>query len=155
MPDPRHPLIARQPENSGSAGSSRARVPSTEPRLPAEISPQAAIERVLALLGAGSYLSARRLAREALRRFPENAETRRIADVFEPRGKAVPRPDGPRQPDRRQEREWLRHPPAWAHGKWIALVGGEVVAADESLAEVERKLSSLELGKQPLVHRVD
>ncbi len=155
MHDPRHPMIARQPDSSGSAGSSRLRAPSDEPRLPVEISPEAAIERVLALLGEDSYLSARRLAREALRRFPEHAGTRRIADVFEPRGKAVPRPDGPRQPDRRQEFDWLRDPPAWARGKWIALVGAEVVAAAESLAEVERKLRSLELGKQPLVHRVD
>ncbi len=128
---------------------------SVRKRLPADISPEAAIAKVLGLLGEGSYLSARKLAREALRRFPGDARARRIADVFEPHGKAVSRPDGPRQPDRRQEREWLRDPPAWARGRWIALVGGEVVAAEESLAEVEQKLSSLELDKQPLVHRVD
>ncbi len=155
MPDSRHSMIARQSDGSSSANWSRTRAPSSESRLPVDISPEAAIEKVLALLGEGSYLSARSLAREALRRFPENAETRRIADVFEPRGKAVPRPGGPRQPDRRQEREWLRDPPVWARGKWIALVGAEVVAAEESLAEVEQKLSSLELDKQPLVHRVD
>ena len=44
----------------------------------------------------------------------------------------------------------MRDPPAWARGKWVALAGGEVVAAEESLAEVELELSSLELGKQPL-----
>ncbi len=148
-------MIARQPDGSGSAGSSRTPPSSDEARLPVEISPEAASERVLALLGEGSYLSARRLAREALRRFPEHVGTRRIADVFEPRGKASIRPDGPRQPDRRQEFDWLRDPPEWARGKWIALVGAEVVAADESLAEVERKLRFLELDKQPLVHRVD
>ncbi len=148
-------MIARQPDNSVSTGSSRKPESSDESRLPVGMSPEAASERVLTLLGEGSYLSARRLAREALRRFPEHAGTRRIADVFEPRGKAAIRPNGPRQPDRRQEFDWLRDPPEWARGKWIALVGAEVVAADESLEEVERKLRSLELGKQPLVHRVD
>lgn len=156
MHDPQHPMIAREPDGSGSVGAARkSTTGGVELRLATDISPEAAIEKILALLGGGSYLVARQLAREAIRRFPEHAGVRRIAGVFEPRGKATVRPDGPRQPDRREEFDWLRDPPASARGKWVALVGAEVVAADESLAELERKLRSLELAKRPLVHRVD
>ncbi len=156
MPDPRHPMIAREPDGSRSSGSvRRPAVTGREPRLAPGISPEAAVKRILALLGDGSYLVARQLAHEAIRRFPSHAGVRRISGVFETRGKAASRADGPRQPDRREEFEWLRDPPAWVRGKWVALVGAEVVAADESLVEVENKLRSIELAKRPLVHRVD
>ncbi len=156
MHDPRHPMIAREPDGSSSSGRSRrAAAADAESRLAPGTSPEEAIERIRALLGAGSYLSARQVAREASRRFPEHAGVRRISGVFDTRGKATVRPNGPRQPDRREEFDWLRDPPAWARGKWVALVGAEVVAAGESLAELERKLRTLEIAKRPLVHRVD
>ncbi len=119
------------------------------------VTAEGVVERVLALLGEGSYLSARRLAQEAKRRFPDHAGVRRVAGVFETRGKTVVRPDGPRQPDREKEFAWLRNPPAWARGKWVALAGDGVVAADESLAEVENVLRTLQLAKRPLVHRIE
>ncbi|HEX9735241.1 MAG TPA: hypothetical protein VGG06_24995 [Thermoanaerobaculia bacterium] len=128
---------------------------SDEATLPPGIGPEAAVEQILAFLGKDEYLTARRLAREAARRFPDHARVRKIAGVFDPRGKAVVRPGGPRQPDRSREFEWLRHPPDWAHGKWVALAGDEVVAADESLAEVERIVRIRKLSTRPLVHRIE
>ena len=149
-------MLAREAADAGSAGAARASSAAIrEPSLPRGISPEAAVKRVLAHLGEGSYLIARQLAAEAKRRFPADPGVLRIVEVFEPRGKAVPRPDGPRQPDRKEEFDWLRDPPAWARGQWVALVGREVVAHNESLTEVERLLRSLELDKRPLVYRVD
>jgi hypothetical protein len=56
---------------------------------------------------------------------------------------------------RSEEFEWLRNPPESARGKWVALVGGEMIAAGEALADVLELLKSMDLPKSPLVHRVD
>ena len=56
---------------------------------------------------------------------------------------------------RTEELEWLRDPPESARGKWVALVGNQVVATAEALAEVMESLKSMNLPKTPLVHRVD
>jgi len=117
-----YPVFAKGPISHGSSdvGPSMS-TGSDEATLPPGIGPEAAVEQILAFLGKDEYLTARRLAREAARRFPDHARVRKIAGVFDPRGKAVVRPGGPRQPDRSREFEWLRHPPDWAHGKWVAL----------------------------------
>ncbi len=56
---------------------------------------------------------------------------------------------------RTEELEWLRNPPESVRGKWVALVGNEMVAAAEALAEVMESVKSMNLPKIPLVHRVD
>lgn len=156
MHEPKRTLESRRAESSSGSSFSRTVAAAVEePLLPAKISPEAAVEKILALLDSGAYLPARDLARQAAQRFPDHAEARRIADALDPRGKAVVRSGEPRQPDRREEFDWLKNPPAWARGKWVALAGREVLAADESLAEVDRILRATKLDKRPLVHRVD
>jgi len=55
-----------------SAGAEAARVSAeTEPRLAADADPEATVERILALLRDDLYLPSRRLASEALERFPD------------------------------------------------------------------------------------
>jgi hypothetical protein len=54
-----------------------------------------------------------------------------------------------------QELDWLRDPPQWARGKWVALAGREAVASAETLPDLVERLDSMELPKEPLVHRVD
>ncbi len=56
---------------------------------------------------------------------------------------------------RAEELEWLRNPPESVRGKWVALVGKEVVATADALAEVMESLKSMTLPKTPLVHRID
>lgn len=100
-----YPILAKGPISHGSGDADRS--VSTDPDavspLPPDIGPEAAVERVLSVLGRDQYLAARRLAHEAARRFPDHARVRKIAGIFDPRGKAVARPGGPRQP-------WLTDP---------------------------------------------
>lgn len=56
---------------------------------------------------------------------------------------------------RSEEFEWLRNPPESARGKWVALIGSEMVAMGEALAEVMESLKTMNLPKTPLVHRVE
>jgi hypothetical protein len=62
-------------------------------------------------------------------------------------------PIGP-QPSTHEEFAWLKSPPEWAYGKWVALVGSEAVAVADTLAEVDEILSSKTLAKTPLIHHV-
>ncbi len=113
-----------------------------------------AAERILALLEADLYLPARELAAQATERFPDDLRLKTIWKVFDTGDKSWIAPGGP-EPSRRKELEWLRQPPEWARGKWVALVGSEAVAVGESLKEVADAVRAQELANQPLVHRVD
>ncbi len=114
-----------------------------------------ASEEVLRLLREGLHLQARDSALRAAQQFPSDSRIRRLAEALDSRNKARVNPNTPRQPDRTQDFAWLRNPPGWARGKWVALAGGEVVAVEKTLAAVQRVLSDAKLPEPPLVHRVD
>jgi len=105
------------------------------------------------LLDEDRFSTARRMTAEALARFPDNRRVRGAWGIFDNKNKARVSPMGA-QPSRREEFAWLRNPPEWAHGKWVALVGSEAVAVAETLAEVLEILNSKTLPRQPLVHRI-
>ncbi len=149
-------MHAREAGDSAAAGSVRRsrRSSKLKPKLPAAIDADAAAERILALLEEDLYLPARDLALQATERFPDHHRLKTIWKVFDTGGKSWIAPGGP-EPSRREELEWLRQPPEWARGKWVALVGSEAVAVGESLEEVADAVRAQELAKQPLVHRVD
>lgn len=144
------PMLAK--EAQGGGGSGRARRPETE--LPPEVTAEAAVERILGLLEKDLYLPAREVAAQAIERFPDHPRLKTIWRVFDNRGKARIAPGGP-EPDLEEQFEWLRNPPDWAHGKWVALVGSEVVAVGETLREVAASARSQKLARTPLVHRID
>lgn len=150
------PIHARAAESAGTDASLRpaASSPAGEPRLPPDGDPDAAVEKIIALLRDDRYLPARRLATEAVARFPEHAGVKKVWRVFDNRGKATIGSGGP-EPSADEEFEWLRHPPEWARGKWVALVGSEAVAVGPTLAEVTAAVRSQNLPKRPLVHRID
>jgi len=148
------PMISRAPRLAASKKRAGKTV-DDKACLPSGISSEAAVEKILGLLSTSEYFAARRLAQEAVGRFPEDAQVRKVANFFDRRGKATVRPGGPRQPNREKEFEWLRNPPDESHGKWVALLGGEVLAADENLEEVNRIVRSMNLAHPPLVHRVE
>jgi len=140
---------------ASSVGSETVRVcAETEPRLAADADPEATVERILALLRDDLYLPARRLASEALERFPDHHRTQWAWSIFERRGRSRIGTGGP-EPGRDKEFEWLRNPPDWARGKWVALVGSEVVAAGDTLAEVAAALRGRTFPRRPLAHRID
>lgn len=96
---------------------------------------------------------ARRLAREAVTRYPGHAGLQAAQRVLnEGAAKAVP---GVQGVSRKEEFRWLRNPPASARGKWVALVGASMVGAADTLEELAMTLRSSRLAKPPLVHRVD
>jgi len=115
--------------------------------------PDSAIDKVMALLDEDRFLTARRMAAEALERFPDDRRVRGAWGIFDNKLKARVSPMGPR-PARREEFAWLRNPPEWAYGKWVALLGSESVAVADTLAEVLEILDSMTLPRQPLVHRI-
>lgn len=137
--------------STGGAAPSRTR---ERPSVPPECDPDAAADAVLRLLSEEKFQSARRLAAEALARYPEHPRIRGIWSIFDVRGKARVGSGGP-SPSRAAEFAWLRDPPDWAHGKWVALVGGQAVAAAESLEEVADLIQGRSFARTPLVHRVD
>ncbi len=112
-------------------------------------------EEVLRLLREGLHLQARDTALRAAQQFPGDSRIRRLAEALDSRNKARVNPNTPRQPDRTKDFAWLRNPPVWARGKWVALTGGKVVAVKKTLAAVQRVLSDAKLPDPVLVHRVD
>ena len=126
---------------------------SDTPLLTPDDDPDSAIDKVMLLLDEDRFLTARRMAAEALERFPDNRRVRGTWGIFDNRNKAKVSPMGPR-PSRREEFAWLRNPPEWAYGKWVALLGSEAVAVADTLAEVLEILNSKTLPRQPLVHRI-
>lgn len=145
---PPNPMTARAAEASGATVAS--------PRAPlggaVDSRPDAVLEEIRAHLGEGRYRSAQRLAKQAAARFPEQAAIQRMnRGLNEWTVRARPASGQGRS----EEFEWLRKPPESARGKWVALVGGKMVAAGESLADVMQLLKSMDLPRTPLVHRVD
>ncbi len=70
------------------------------------------------------------------------------------RSKAVAGPSAS-EPSRERELKWLRQPPESARGKWVALLGGELIGAPETLVELEESLRSIDLAKPALAHHID
>lgn len=148
---PPSPMIAHESDAAGTAGSRAARA--ADSPLPPEAEPGAVVEEILGHLGKDQYQTARRLAAEALARFPEHPRVQNAWRIFDKRANAV-RGQG-NEPSRSEEFDWLKSPPESARGKWVALVGKEMVAAADTLAELVEALKSLSLPKPPLVHQLD
>jgi hypothetical protein len=155
--DPRNmqaPMYAKSAETPSTSPSPRlAKARATAKPSPA-IDADTTAKRILALLAKDLYLPARGLAAEAIERFPDHPELKKLWRVFDNRGKSWIAPGGP-EPGRKEEFEWLRHPPEWAHGKWVALIGCEAVATGDTLREVTESVRSQKFSRRPLVHRID
>jgi len=121
--------------------------------VPPDADPDAVVDEILSLMSNERFQSARRLAAAALARFPTHARVRRASAVFDNRGKAHVSPIGP-QPSADEEFEWMRNPPEWARGKWVALVGSEAVATADTLDGLMKALQSQKLPKKPLAIRI-
>ena len=153
--NPQPPILTR---GASSAKSTPRRATAARPAPVPELSPKAdpetVAEQILTRLEKGLYLPARNLAKEAADRFPGHGRLQKLWYFFDNRGKATPS-SLPPQPSTDEEFEWLRHPPDWAHGKWVALVGSEAVAVGNTLKEVADAVRRQNLSQQPLVHRID
>ncbi len=121
--------------------------------LPPAVGPDKAVEIILTLLSGERFRTARRLAAEALSRFPDNRRVANAWRIFESRGKPIRRPAS--EPDRSAELAWLGNPPASVRGKWVALLGSRMVASADTLPELAAALRSESLPTAALVHRIE
>ena len=114
--------------------------------------PVADIEAMLRqLLADHRILAARKLAVAVPPDLASGDSLRRLLVVLAP---PVVRRRTPARAGGTDNIKWLhRHGGAHA-GKWVALVGGELLAADESLAALRRKLTDLAPHVEPLLHRL-
>lgn len=103
------------------------------------------------LLANGRVLAARKLvdAAPSYRVADETLRRLRVA-LAEP----VVRRTVPAQGKGSRDIEWLRRHAHRHTGKWVALVDGELVAADPSLPVLRRRLRRLAPTSKPLLHRV-
>ncbi len=109
------------------------------------------LDTVRELLAIGRLPTARMLVERALLRFPDHAELSRISRFLDLR-EAQSNPLV--EPSTSDEIDWLTDPPESARGRWVALIGRQVVAMADSARELKETLRSLDLAQRPLVHRV-
>lgn len=121
--------------------------------LPQGAPPVAVLDKIRSLAADGRMKEARTVAVEGALRFPEHAEIQAANRVLASDGKPIIKPGN--KPKTTAEFDWLLTPPAWAHGKWVALLGTEAVASADTLVELAEILESMDLPQKPLVHRID
>ncbi len=124
------------------------------PLLLPDARPDSTVKQILTLISDGQLLSARRIAVEAAVRFPDHAKLRTARRMLAGGGNPSLSSRGP-EPSTDEEFSWLRSPPEWARGKWVALIGREAVASADTLVELVESLKSMDLPRRPLVHRID
>jgi len=142
------PMLAKTTDVSGA--QSRPRSPQSG-LVPPDASPEDVFESLSKLLEEGHIGAARRLTAEAGRRFPDHDRIRLAKRVL---NDGVATPDPYVQPTAAAESEWLDHPPEEARGKWVALIGGELVGMADTVDELMESLASKDLKLIPLVHHL-
>lgn len=117
----------------------------------AAAAPRDVLDRLRQLVEDGQIGAARRLTQEAVRRFPDDPSMQLAKRVL---AKGEPSPVPYVQPTAAAEYEWLDRPPEEARGKWVALIGSELVAMADSVDELMKLLRSRKLSRFPLVHHL-
>ncbi len=109
------------------------------------------VSAIRSLLASEQARDARRMAACAAARFAGHPWLRKADRVLNPsRITAEPA----QAPDRTREFAWLRQHSTEYRGRWVALLGDDLLAAAEDLDEVLRELRGRDLETHPLVHRV-
>ena len=114
--------------------------------------PAAVMEAMLRQLLAGHrVLAARKLADAVSLDQTADESLRRLLIVL---AEPVVRRRRPARAKSSNNLEWLRRNAGRHAGRWVALADGELLAADESLAALRRKLTELAPPVKPFVHRL-
>ncbi|HEX3131275.1 MAG TPA: hypothetical protein VH394_28320 [Thermoanaerobaculia bacterium] len=111
-----------------------------------ERKPLSVEDEVRALLEEGRISDAKKLVEAAGDQLPES-----LREIFAPpRIRRV----GERGVDRTPEFNWLKaNGPAYA-GKWVALVGDDLVGCEDVLEELLAKLDQRKFDRRPLLHHL-
>lgn len=92
-------------------------------------------ERAMRLaLTSGAHMVARELADRGAALYPGNAHLAKVSRILAPARVVGTRPAGPYNPN--DDVEWLKANRRKYRGKWIAICGGELIAAADSLQEL-------------------
>jgi hypothetical protein len=60
-----------------------------------------------------------------------------------------------RRADRTREFAWLKRHGSEHRGRWVALLGDQLLASAEQLADVLRTIGARDLKAKPLVHHIE
>jgi hypothetical protein len=113
--------------------------------------PDSFLEEIKAILNSGTLVGAREVAERGLALYPDHAELRRLHHAFRPYY-VRPAPPGHNIPDRRDTYEWLRQNADKYRGKWVAVLGTDLIAASPDLDELHEVVKSKTLPALPLFH---
>jgi hypothetical protein len=120
----------------------------TQPRYSQEGESRELEERLRSLVEEGRISEAQALLETSGDLVPEGSKIREV--LSPPR---VTRSDK-RDVDRTAEFRWLKTHAASHQGKWVALVGENLVASSDSLKELLAQLARLRFERQPLIHHL-
>ena len=117
---------------------------------PPQRSANGLVAEVRRLLNDGEVYDARQLVAESVKEHPEHPDLLRIHEILNV-GRSRRRPATGRST--REDLEWLRDPPDEYRGKWVALIGRDVVGTGSSLKELVAGLPS-DLDQTPLAVQI-
>jgi len=105
-------------------------------------------QQILDLLAEGQIWEAQELLKSAGDRVPAESKLREV--LGPPRIRESP----VKGVDRSAEFRWLKSHWEEYEGKWIALVGENLVACTDTLKELLARLAELQLEQKPLIHHL-
>ena len=106
-------------------------------------------EQIRSLLREGQIFEARELLESAGDRVPADSTLRKVLAPARIIGKS-----SSTDVDRSAEFHWLKTRSAAYQGKWVALVGENLVASSDTLKELRDQLTRLPLEQRPLIHHL-
>ena len=113
--------------------------------------PGAIVKRIRQLLGEGQLQDARSLVNQALQTYPNEPELLRIQRLITP-GRVTSMADC--YPDRKTEFNWIACNRVKHRGKWVALIGEQVIAMEDDAEALMQALKHQDLSTSPLVHHL-
>ena len=147
------PLLARSADSSALQGTSKPpqRARPGERLLPRDADPDDVLPLLRSLIETDQIERARQLTFEAVRRFPGHEQIRLARHILSV-SKATP--NRYVQPTATAEIEWLENPPEEARGKWVALIGRDLVAMADSPQELRTVLQDKKFDQYPVVQHL-
>lgn len=119
----------------------------------ADLPPTPAVElnRIRALLSEGLLRDARTVVAEAQRRFPNNEALYALSKLTAP-SKATR--SAVRFPRREEELRWLDKHREQYKGRWVALLGNELIASADTMKQLLDAVTAKNIEGSPLIHKV-
>ncbi len=119
----------------------------------ADLRPTPAVDlnRIRALLSEGLLRDARTVVAEALRRFPNNEALYALSKLTAP-SKAIR--SAVRFPRREEELRWLDEHRELYKGRWVALLGNELIASADTMKQLLDAVAAKNIEGSPLIHKV-